>query len=163
MKSYQLIIFFTVVLTIYSLANIYIYLKGYNSIQAFQYFSIWYLIGFTILASTFIFGKILEARHSSILSDILNIIGGFWMAFMLYGFLFLFISDIISLILRITGVIDNGNIPIFRKWAYLITLIISFILIAGGFINALIPRIKNYNISIDKPAGGLSNLRIAAV
>ena len=40
---------------------------------------------------------------------------------------------------------------------------VSFILIAGGFINALIPHVKTYNITINKPAGGLDSYRIAAV
>jgi polyferredoxin len=81
MKHYQLIVFFAVVLTIYSLANIYIYMKGYNAILALHNFRIWYLLIFITLASTFIFGKIIEARHSSVFTDILNIIGGFWMAY----------------------------------------------------------------------------------
>jgi uncharacterized protein len=163
MKNYQLIVFFTVVLTIYSLANIYIYLKGYNSIPAFHNFRIWYFIIFFAFASAFIFGKIIEARHSSIFSDILNIIGGFWMAFMLYGFLFLFLSDMISLVLRISGVLNSGNMVVFRKWSFIATLIISFILISGGFLNALTPRVKNYNITISKSAGDLKDLKIAAV
>jgi len=163
MKIHQMVIFFAVVIAIYSFANIYIYFKGYNSIQAFQNFRIWYLIIFLMLASTFILGKILEASHTSVISDILNIIGGFWMAFMLYGFIFLFLSDIISLMLRIVGVINSGNIMVFRKWSYLLTLFISFILIAGGFINAMIPTTKTYNIKINKPASGLNDLRIAAV
>jgi predicted MPP superfamily phosphohydrolase len=163
MKNYQLIVFFTVVLAIYSLVNIYIYLKGYNSVPAFHNFRIWYFIIFLALSSAFIFGKIIEARHSSVLSDILNIIGGFWMAFMLYGFLFLFLSDIISLILRISGVLNSGNVVVFRKWSFILTLVISFILIAGGFLNALMPRVKNYDITISKSAGDLKNLKIAAV
>jgi hypothetical protein len=163
MKTYQLIVFLTIVIAIYSFANIYIYLKGYNSIEAFQNYRLWYLIIFVALASAFIFGKIIEARHSSVLSDILNVIGGFWMAFMLYGFLFLFISDIIALALRIAGLVNSSNIMIFRKWSYLITLFITFVLITGGFVNALIPHVKSYDITINKPAGGLNDIRIAAV
>jgi predicted MPP superfamily phosphohydrolase len=163
MKMHQLIIFLAIVLTIYSSANIYIYIKGYNSIQAFHNFRVWYLFVFIILASTFVLGKILEARHSSVLSDILNIIGGFWMAFILYSFLFLFLSDIILLALRIPGIVTGGNIMAFRKWAYITTILLSFILISGGFVNALIPHVKSYNLTINKPAGGLDSIRIAAV
>lgn len=160
---HQLIIFLAIVLTIYSSANIYIYIKGYNSILAFQNFRVWYMFIFIILASTFVLGKILEARHSSVLSDILNIIGGFWMAFILYGFLFLLLSDIIFLTLRITGIVNSGNAMAFRKWSYIATILLSFIMIAGGFVNALIPHVKTYNIKINKPAGGLDSFRIAAV
>lgn len=163
MKMHQLVIFLAIVLTIYSFANIYIYLKGYNSIQVFQNYRFWYIFIFIILASTFVFGKILEARHSSVLSDILNIIGGFWMAFMLYGFLLLLLSDIIALVLRLPGIVNSGNIMAFRKWSYIAVVFFSFILIAGGFVNSLIPRFKTYDISINKYAGGLDNFRIAAV
>jgi len=163
MKPYQLIIFLGVVLTIYSLANIYLYSRGYAAIQAFQNNKILYLLVFIILASTFVLGKILESRHSSVLSDVLNVVGGFWMAFMLYGFIFLFLSDIIALILRLVGIIDRQNIIIFRKWSYIFTLVISFILIAGGFLNAMVPKVTTYNITIRKSAGDLKELRIGAV
>lgn len=158
-----MVIFFTVVFTIYSIANIYIYLKGYNSIPAFRSSRSLYFLVFLFLVSTFVAGKFLEAAHSSVLSDILNIIGGFWLAFMLYGFLFLLTSDIISLPLRITGLLKSHNLPDYRKWAFIITLALSFILIAGGFINALIPRIKKYDIAIDKSAGDLEEFKIAAI
>jgi len=163
MKTYQLIVFFGVVLTIYSLANIYIYSRGYTAIPAFQNNKIWYLLIFIILASTFVLGKILESRHSSVLSDILNVVGGFWMAFMLYGFIFLFLSDVISLVLRLVGVINSQNILIFKKWSYIITLIFSFILIGGGFLNAIVPKVTSYNIIVNKAAGDLKELRIGAV
>jgi hypothetical protein len=117
---------------------------------------------FIILASTFVLGKILEARHSSVLSDILNIIGGFWMAFILYGFMFLLLSDIIFLTLRITGIVNSGNSMDFRKWSYIATILLSFVMIAGGFVNALIPHVKTYNLKINKPANGLDSFRIAA-
>jgi predicted MPP superfamily phosphohydrolase len=129
----------------------------------FRNFRLLYFIIFIVLAATFIAGKFLEASHSSVLSDILNIIGGFWMAFMLYGFLFLFLSDLISLILRISGVISSGNIMQYRKWAYILTISLSFMLIAGGFINALIPKVKKYDIVINKSAGEVRELKIAAV
>lgn len=156
-------IFGTIALTIYILINTYIFLKGYNSWQVFRNSGLVFLIIFIILAATFVAGKILEAKHSSIISDILNIIGGFWLAFLFYGFLFLFLSDLISVILRIVGIIDKGNILVFRKWAFLLTVTISFLMIAGGFVNALIPHIRRYDLEIGKPAEGINELRIAAV
>ena len=81
---------------------------------------------------------------------------------MLYGFLFFLLSDIVLLILRIPGIIRGENILLFRKYAFLITISLSVLLIAGGFINALIPRVKEYNITINKSAGDTKTLRIAA-
>lgn len=158
-----MVIFFTIVLTIYSFANIYIYLKGYNSVPLFRSSRLIYFLIFLFLASTFIAGKFLEASHSSVLSDILNIIGGFWLAFILYGFLFLLLSDILYLPLRITGVLNSSNLPEYKKWAFILTLAMSFVLITGGFINALIPKVKRYDITINKSAGSVREFKIAAV
>lgn len=163
MKNSSLIIFFSVVLIIYSLVNIYIFTKGYNVVPSRGSNRLLYTVVFLILASTFIAGKFLEAGHSSLLSDILNIIGGFWMGFMLYAFIFLFLSDIIRLIILIPGIADNLDITLYRRWSFLLTLILAVMFIAGGFINAVIPGIKEYNIKINKDAGNISALRIAAV
>jgi uncharacterized protein len=156
-------IFFSIVLCIYSLGNFYLYFKGYNALPVLRNNSLVYSIVFILLAVVFIAAKFLESRHSSVITDALNIIGGFWMAFMLYGFLFFLLSDIVLLILRIPGILSGGNIIIYRKWAFIITVSISSVLILGGFINALIPVVKEYNITINKNAGDVKSLRIAAV
>jgi predicted MPP superfamily phosphohydrolase len=163
MKKYQMLIFFSIVLTIYSLANIYIFYKGYNAVPFLKDHKLVYSLSFFILAGIFIVAKILESRHSSVVTDALNIVGGFWLAFMLYGFLFFLLSDIVLLILRIPGIINGENILVYRKWSLIITISLSALLITGGFINALIPVVKEYNISINKHAGDLRSLRIAAV
>jgi predicted MPP superfamily phosphohydrolase len=163
MKTSQLAVFLTVVISVYIMANLYIFFKGYNATPLPRINKIYYTIVFIALASIFIAGKILETSHSSVFSDILNIIGGFWLGFMLYATLLLLVSDIAALMLRIPGTITRSNINEYRKWAYIVTCAISILLIAGGFINAVIPKIKEYNITIDKPAGEINTLRIAAV
>lgn len=85
------------------------------------------------------------------------------MAFMLYGFLFFLISDIVLLFLRVSHLISGDNILLFKKWAFIATISLSAVLIIGGFINAVIPVVKEYNITINKSAGEIKNLRIAAV
>jgi uncharacterized protein len=163
MKRPQMIIFFAIVFTIYALANLYIFFKGYNSIPVLREKKILYALIFFGLAFTFVAAKIIESRHSSVLTDVLNIIGGFWMAFLLYGFIIFLLSDIIVLLLRLPKIISDHDVFTFRRWSFFITLVVSFLLITGGFINALIPAVTRYNIKIDKPAGNIDTLRIAAV
>ena len=143
MKRYRMIIFFSIALTIYSLVNIYIFFKGYNAIPFLRNYRLLYALTFFLLAVIFIGAKILESKHSSVISDFLNIIGGFWLAFMLYGFLFFLVSDIALLILRIPGIISGDSILHFRKWSFILTVALSFLLISGGFINALIRLLLN--------------------
>lgn len=158
-----MLIFFSIVLVLYSLVNIYIFYKGYGAIPALHNNRLLYSLVFFFLAAVFIAAKFLESRHSSVITDIFNIIGGFWMAFMLYGFLFFLISDIVLLLLRISHLINGDNILLYRKWAFFVTISLSALLIIGGFINAVIPVVKEYNITINKSAGEIKNLRIAAV
>jgi len=163
MRRYQMAVFFIVVLTIYTLLNLYLFFKGYNALPVLQANKLLYTLTFFLISVIFIVAKIIEARHSSLITDVLNIIGGFWLAFMLYGFIFFLLSDIILLLFRIIGILGSDTIPLFRKWSFLITSSISVLLITGGFINAVIPVVREYNTTIDKPAGEFKNLRIAAV
>lgn len=163
MKRIQMLIFISIVLTIYSLVNIYLFYKGYKAIPVLQRNRLIYAVCFFLMAGLFIFAKILESKHSSVITDILNIFGGFWLAFMLYGFIFFMLSDIISLVLRIPGIINASNIILFRKWSFIGSVSVSALLISGGFINAIIPVTKEYDITINKKAGTVKTLRIAAV
>jgi predicted MPP superfamily phosphohydrolase len=163
MKRYQMLVFFSIVLTIYSLVNYYLYVKGYKAIPALQNNRLIYSVIFFLFAILFIIAKILESRHSSVITDILNIVGGFWLAFMLYGFFFFLLSDIIMLILRISGIINGENIVLYRRWSFITIASASLLLIVGGFINAIIPVTREYNIAINKSAGSVKILRIAAV
>lgn len=163
MRKHEIFLFISIVLIIYSLINIYIYYKGYSSLPVLKEKKISYSIIFFLIAMIFIASKVIEARHSSVISDALNIIGGFWLAFMLYGVLFFLLSDIVLLILRTPGIIEGENILLFRKWSFIIVISLSSLLIIGGFINAIIPKVKGYNISINKQAGEIKSLRIAAV
>jgi predicted MPP superfamily phosphohydrolase len=109
-----------------------------------------------------VIAKILETRYSSVITDTLNIIGGFWLAFMLYGFLLFLLSEIILIILKLTGSMGIEAISTYRKWSFIAVAGITFLLITAGFINALIPSVKNYDIEINKLAGETKTLKIAA-
>ena len=73
MKKYQMIIFFAIALSIYSLVNIYLFYKGYQAIPVLQNNKLVYAISFFVLAGLFIFAKILESKHSSVITDAFNI------------------------------------------------------------------------------------------
>lgn len=156
-------IFFTIVLLIYFLANLYLYIKGYHAIGLLQANRTVYTVIFFTLAALFIVAKVIESRHTSVVTDILNVAGGFWLAFMLYGIMLFFISDIVYALLKVTGVLNGENIPIYKKWAFVVTVAASAVFIIGGFINAIIPVVTKYDITINKSAGEVKTMRIAAV
>jgi len=163
MKTYQIIVFLTVVFTVYFLGNAYIFIKAYNAIPGARENKALYTIIFTAVALSFIAAKVLEARHSTVFSDILNILGGFWLAFLVYGFFFFLIADLAGLILRLSHVLDQHNIQEYKKWSFIVTSSVSVILIAGGFLNAIHPKVREYDITINKKTEGVDNLKVAAV
>jgi uncharacterized protein len=163
MKRSAMLVFFIIVFTIYFLTNLYIFLKGLKAIPGAGNLRLIYTFIYIVLASTFIAGKFLERNHSTVFTDILNIIGGFWMAFMLYAFLILLLSDIVFPILRVTRILSFENIFLYRKWAYFVTVFVSSGFIFFGFLNAVTPVVKKYDIAINKHAGNIRSYKIAAV
>lgn len=157
-------IFLTVVLTVYILANLYIYLKGHRALAGAGLPVTAYTVIFLLLASAFVAGKALEYAHSSVFTDILNIIGGFWMAFMLYGFLIWLTADILLLLQKPFHLIPVAALPKLRLWLFASVTSVTVLLIIVGFINAVTPVTKKYDISTDKSIGnGSDSIRIVAV
>lgn len=156
-------LFFIIVFSAYFLANAYLFIKGYRAISVINGNRLVYSVVFIILALAFIAGKILERHHPSVVSDIINITGSFWLAFMLYGFLLFVVSDFVFLLTRLSGYLNADNVPLYRKWTFFSVVIISVVIITAGFINALLPVVRYYKIKIEKSAGEIRNYRIAAV
>jgi hypothetical protein len=157
-------IFFIIVLTVYFLVNLYLYIKGQRALAGAGYHIRTYTVIFVILATAFITGKILEYRFTSVFTDILNVIGGFWMAFMLYGSLIWLTADILLLVQKPIHLVPDASMPILRFWLFTGITVTTVILIVVGFITAVSPVKKRYDLTVDKSfSGGDGPLRIVAV
>lgn len=157
-------IFFIIVFTVYFLTNFYLWFKGRRALSGAGFSTTLYTVVFIVLASTFIAGKILEYRHTSLLSDILNVIGGFWMGFMLYGFLLWLTADILFLIQKPFHLIPDAALPKVRLWLFSGITVATVLLIVTGFINAISPVTKHYSLDIDKKfASGHDSIHFVAV
>jgi predicted MPP superfamily phosphohydrolase len=163
-RRQQMAIFLIIVLTIYSLVNLYLYLKGRRALAGAGYGVTTYTVIFIVLASAFVLGKVLEYRHTNIMADILNVTGGFWMAFMLYGFLIWLTADILILLQSPFHLIPVSMMPGLRLWLFAGITGITIVLICIGFITAVSPVTKRYDIQIDKRFGNDGDtMRIVAV
>ena len=157
-------IFFIIVFTVYFLTNFYLWFKGRRALSGEGFSTTWFTVVFLVLASTFIAGKFLENSYTNLLSDILNVIGGFWMAFMLYGFLIWLTADILLLIQKPFHLIPEAAIPKFRLWLFAGVTTATVVLIVIGFINAVSPVTKRYDLTVDKSFGdGSETMSIVAV
>lgn len=157
-------IFLLIVFTIYFLVNFYLFFKGYRALSGAGYSVKLYTLVFLLLAATFIAGKFLEHRYSNIFTDVLNVVGGFWMGFMLYGFLFWFAADIILLLGSPFKLISAAAIPRVRLWLFEGITVTTLLIIIAGFINAVSPVVKRYDITVEKRfSDGAGPMRIVAV
>lgn len=162
MKNRDMYIFFIIVFIIYFSANAYIFIRGYRALQGYISTGL-FSASFILLAFTFIIGKILERNSSSVVADILNVTGGFWLACMLYAFLLLLITDIVYLGGRLAGLITVENTGLFRFRAFAGVTVITLTLIIAGFINAVTPVARNYKIKIKGSTTDNKPVRIVAV
>lgn len=152
MHKRAFIIFFSVVVSVYSLINLYIFIRGWEVLPENTSWRLGYVILFLILFLSFITGRFLERAALSRFSSALVWIGSFWLGAMVYFFLILLVIDILRLI--------NSIIPFFPLFfsagyeAALRTAIVIcgfvVLLVIAGFVNALKPRVKTLDLVIHK-------------
>lgn len=162
MKSYQFLIFFSIVLVIYASINYYIYARAMQAIPATSSFRIWFKWGFLLLVSAYVAGRIMERVYLSAFSDALTWIGSFWLAIMVYGLLFVVLIDIIRLANHFVGFLPQYLYSVQGKATILyLSMAAVGIIVLAGYINAITPRVNNFTLEVDKQANGLEELNIA--
>ncbi|MEI8047991.1 MAG: metallophosphoesterase [Bacteroidota bacterium] len=164
MKSYQFLVFFSVVLLIYSLVNYYIFVRGMQALPLGMGFRSWYPWIFLFVSSSYIISRLMERVWISPVSNFFTFVGSFWLAVMVYLLMTVIVIDLIRLILyflpKIAFLADNYEQV--KKVLFLSVSGIVGIVVLVGHINALNPRVKRLDIHIDKKAGQLKTLHIAA-
>jgi uncharacterized protein len=164
MKSYQFLIFFSIVLLIYSLINYYIYSRGMQALPQGTGFKNWYPWIFIFLSASYVIGRFLERVWISPVSSFFSFVGSFWLAFMIYLLMAVLVIDLIRLILYFLpqpAILANNYVQV-KKYLFLVITGIAGIVVLAGHINALNPRIKRIDIHINKKAGQMKTLHIAA-
>jgi uncharacterized protein len=166
MKTIGFIIFFAIFFTVLGLISLYIFRRGLQSIPAESSLRPAYAIAFWIIALSYLAGRLLGKAMPSALSDLLIWMGSFWLAAVLYFLIAIVLLDLLRL--------ANHFIPFFpamitanySQAKYLTSaglLGLVGLLLLGGHINAMMPRIKKLNIAIAKKSIHLKSLNIAAV
>ena len=157
-----MLVFFGIVFLIYGLINFYIIKRGLDVIPT-QFRTI-FLVVIIFIVLSYIAGRFLEKAFPSLVSTFLIWIGSFWIAFMFYFFLALIVIDLFRLVNHFLPFFPPFMIkdPLKVKRTVAITVVILvFITVAGGFINARNIVVKNYKIYIDKRTKNLKSLNIA--
>lgn len=163
MRPYQLIVFLSIVIGIYSAVNYYIYSRGMMAIPEGTGLRTWFPWIYLFLALSYIVARFLERVWLSPVSDFFTWVGSLWLGVMVYLLLSVIVIDLIRLI--------HLAVPIYptflmkdpvqaRFWIFKGVVLLSFVVVIAGVINALTPRVRNLDITIAKKAGPRKDLHI---
>jgi hypothetical protein len=164
MKKINLIIFFSIALSVYALINYYIFIREW---EAGGHNSSWrtiYIAAFLLLSLSYIAGRFLERYKISWFSSTLVFLGSFWLAAMVYFLFFALAIDILRLL--------NFILPFFppslslnpertKEITSLIVVVVVSIIVLAGYINARTLRLKTFVLTIPKNGRSMKSLNIA--
>ena len=160
MTKRHIIMFFTIVLSLYGLMNFYIYRSGLAAIPSDSPLSHIYWVTFLFLVLAFPLGRIMERFVLFPLSSFLVWVGSFWLAAMVYLLFAAIIVDMARVI--------NLAIPILPRLDEEIRLIVGgtigvsvLVVVIAGHLNAVHPRIKMLNLTIPKNGQAMKSVRFA--
>ena len=161
MRKMAFLIFFSIVMLIYSLANYYIFIRGLQAIPAGSALRSWYIAAFLVLAVSYVAGRFLERVWLSPVSDALVWTGSFWLGAMLYFFLLVVFFDLLRLVNHFIPFLPGfirDHYAQFKMYLLGGSVLLVGLIVLGGYINALHPRIKTLEIIIPKQANGMESL-----
>lgn len=164
MKTINVIIFFSIVILVYSSINYYILRKASALIPPDSPYRIYFLILFLFVAISYFAGRLLLRFNLPFVSSALTWIGAFWFAFMFYfllSFLLIDILRLLNLAFKFFPSFITQNYERTKQITAIVLIVSVSAIVITGYINTLTPVIKKIELSIDKKAGDLKSLNIA--
>ena len=156
--------FFIIFFCLYSLLNYYIGLRGWQALEGAAYLRPYYLIIFMFSTLSYIFSKVVQRYLPTIIHEVIEIIGSFWFAFMLYFLLAVILLDVIRLINWGTNFLPNFNDYSFVKLVtFGVVTGVVIIIITAGYINTRTLKINTLNIEIPARGSALKELNAVLI
>jgi uncharacterized protein len=165
MRTFGFAVMLVVFILIFGLANFYIGLRGWQGVGSripFLNNKVYWIL-FWIIALSFILARFVERFVPATVGDFLNLIGGYWMAAMLYALIILPVVDLIRLARRKAAFIPRGitESEIIKTYSGILVFLLLIGILVYGTWNARNIKVSQYNIEVDKKAGSLKQIKIA--
>lgn len=165
MNKSGIIIFLSIVLTIYFSVNTYIFIRGLQALQTERVIKISLIILFWFVVLCYPAGRILDRVAITWYSQAFTWIGAIWLATMAYFFLSLILIDIVRSVNHFFPFLPEAIKANYDK-VKMITLFatcgIVFSVILYGYINAKTPQVTELEISVNKTNAAGKRLNIVA-
>jgi predicted MPP superfamily phosphohydrolase len=152
-------IFFGIVLLIYSSVNYYVFSRGLMAFSCNPALKKWYTVIFWTVVSSFLIGMFWERAASSIVSEWVYRVGAFWLAFMLYFLMALVLIDLVRIANYFFHFLPDFSPTGKLALAYSVIGFVTLVVV-GGYINARTTRVKEIPLTIHKKVTGSSDLKI---
>jgi len=159
MRAVYFMIFFSIVLLIYSSLNYFVFTRGLMVFSCNPTLKKWYTVIFWTVVSSFLVGMFWERTASSIVSEWVYRIGAFWLAFMFYTLMLLLVIDLLRIADYFFHFLPDFSPTGKLKLGYAVIGIVTAIVV-GGYINALTTRIREIPLTIHKTVTGASEMKI---
>ncbi len=159
MRALSFMIFFSIVLIVYTSLNYLVYTRGLMAISGLPGLKRWYTLIFWALVSSFLVGMFWERTASSVVSEWIYRVGAFWLAFMFYFLMVLVLIDLVRLADYFFHFLPVFSATAKLRMGYLVTGLVSLIVI-GGYLNARNTRLKVIPLTIHKKVTGPSELKV---
>jgi uncharacterized protein len=166
MKVTTMAIFLSIVLSVYTLVNWYIFAKTSPILEPGSYKGLILKVVLWTIIFAYPAGRILERFINSDFTTILVKIGSFWMGAMLYLILIFLFVDIlrgVNQLLPFTAYLNFKTNPEYRLIAIKSVYIITLIVLIAAFINSRTPRVNHFSLKTGKSFGEIEKLQIVAV
>jgi len=166
MRNIGFVIFFSLILVIYSLINYYILRRGLQAFSPDPAARKWIITIVIGVAASFVAGRFLERASVNWFSAALIWLGSFWLAIMVYLLMQLLVIDLFRAVNHFVHFLPNfiteNPVKAGKITGYFVV-IISLIVVTVGHINTWYPATRKMNLNIDKDGGNLKNLHIVAL
>jgi len=166
MRKRDFIIFFSIVLSVHSLINFYIFIRGHEAIMHKPMLRTIFIGVFVFLSLSYIAGRFLERVSLSWFSSTMVWIGSFWLGAMVYFLLMILAVDVLRLANSLISFFPDFITSDYQRAKEVTAIIASVsvvIIVIAGYMNARIPRIKTLNLEISKNSHAMKELSIVAV
>ncbi len=163
MRTTIFILIVSLVLSIYGLANYYIYLRGLQALRPVGSLRAVYIVAFILLAVSYIASIFLERADIIALGKPLSWIGSFWLGAFVYLLLIVAAIDLLRLINHFISYFlpfITSDPSRAARVAAISTVSIVAVIVIYGFVNAHLIRVRTFDISVPKETGNRKTLNI---
>jgi len=161
-----MVVFFSIFFAITLSISFYIYIRGLQSIPQTSTLRHAYTIVFWVIALSFMAGRLSESVLPSFITDLLVWMGSFWIAGMVYFLIAVVSIDLLRAVNHFLPLFPSVITENYARAKYITSAAVIAavgLLLLGGHINSMLPRVRRLNLTIPGKSSKLKKLDIVAV